>query len=425
MHSKEKIKKISERALLREYISLYLSKKLLEQDDGYYGDYVDTGLMVGGSSEPGAPSSDVVSFLTKSDFARLLGLDAIHNAFRTAGLAIKGIATKTIGETKILAKSLFWYLMPTFLRSSKFDNIIDIANQERNKIENDLEKIDREYADVIEKNNEIFQNPDLNFAFFVAAPGVVIGKEIVNKSIGVSMELFDLLVGSDRTKENISTQLTGFFNDLTTKIGLNPQDPGHRRAVEENVFSTLKSEFPNLTENELRNIIHDVTSQRLEEQNIDDVQQNVQAKINAFLTTPEGQAYIKAIGTSIQKLKNYISSPLAQQKMNNSSIAKASQQMLVGKIVEAARSAIERYDIDYIKNNYRNEIETYFKEKGIDDSKQIDEMMSKPEVGKEIQKLFKDTLKKAYLQQLNTFEKINPSVLKFAVMSGKKQIEAM
>lgn len=428
MHSKEKIKKIRNRALLREYINLHLSGKLLEQDDGYYGGYYDdTGVMVGGYSEPGAPASDVVGFLTKSDFARLLGLDSIHNAFKTAVYGLKGIAAKTIGETKILAKSLFWYIMPTFLKSSKFDNIIEMAEQERDKIENQLGNIDREYADVIEKNKEIFENPDLNFAFFVAAPGIVIGKEIVNKSVGASLELFDLLVGRDSTRENLGEQITGFFDNLMTKIGLNPKNYSDRNEVERTIFNKLKHQFPNLSENEFRDIVREAISQRLEEQaeiSPEKLQDN-KVKIEQFLATREGNAYVKAITDRIQSLMKYIASPQSQQKMNNSAIAKAGQKILATNVVQAARASINRFDMDYIKNNYRNEIENFFNEKGITDPKEKEDMLNDPEVAKEIQKLFKNTLKSAYTKQLDELEKINPSTLKFAVAEGKKLIEAM
>lgn len=440
MHSKEKIKKIRERALLREYLALRLSKVIIkEQDDGYYGGYDDIGV-IGGYSSPGPGSSDVTTFLSKSDFARLLGLDSIHNAFRAATGGIKSIAAKAFGETRILVKSLFWYLMPTFLKSSKFNNIIEMAEQEREIIDRRLEEINREYADVIEKNKEVFTNPDFNFAFFVAAPGAVIGTDLVNKALGTSVELFDSMIGADKRREDIGDEIGKFFSELTSKIGLDPNDANDRREIERRIFQQLKEEFPNLTLNELHSVIGEVrqnliTAQgELEEQaiparatsqQISPEQQNKQNRIDAFLTTPEGNDYIKAIGASMQKLKNYISSPVAQQKMNNSSVAKAGQEMLVNNIVQAATDGMNKFNANYIKTNYQKEIEEFFNKNGITDPKEKESLINNPEVAKEIEKLIKDTLKSAYIKQLDELEKINPSTLKFAVANGKKQIEAL
>ncbi len=423
-NSKEKIKKIRERALLREFINLQLSKKLLEQDGDYYGGYDDAGIMVGGYAEPGAPSSNIATFLTKSDFARLLGLDAIHNAFKTAAYGIKRLATKTFGESKILAKSLFWYLMPVFLKSSKFDNIIDMAEQERAVIENQLEKIDGEYAEVLKKNNEIFENPDFNFAFFVAAPGAVIGSEIIKKSLKASLEMFDVLVGKDNVTESIGNQITDIFEDLTTRIGLNPKNYTDRAAVESRILNNLRQDFPNLTQGELHDIINEVQGQRLEEQSIKP-NLSAQKQIDAYLTTPDGLAYISGISNGLDKLRRHISSSQSQQKMNNSPIAKAGQQILATNIVNAAKSAINKFDMNYIKTNYQQEIDKFFNEKGVTDPEQKKELIEDPEVVSELEKLLKNTLKKAYTKQLDELEKINPMILKSVVASGKKQIDAM
>ena len=434
MHSKEKIKKIRERALLREYINLHLSKVIREQDDGGYGDYDDTGIMVGGYSEPGPASKSMTEFLTKSDFARLFGFDSIKNSVDTAVYGLRSVATKVGGEQKLFWKSLLWTIVP-FIKPDKYDNVLEMAEDDREKIEDKLEKLDSKYAEVLKQNEEIFQNPDFNFAMFLAAPGIVVGTEVVDKTLKGASNIYDALVGPDESKSRYGRDADELFKSLMPSFGLNPENPEDLRKIRQTILEELQQQFPSLTSDQLDAVVGQAVSQSLREQfeqsrppttpNQPVPVDPLQANVKNFLLTKEGQSWSGKFMNTITGLKQYLASPIAQQKMNNSPVVKSGQQILASEVVEAARKALSKFDMNYLKTNYRAEIDKFFEEKGIKDPAEREGMLNDPAGAKEVTETLRSVLKKPYMDQLDALEKMNPSALRPIVNAGKKQIDAI
>jgi len=427
MHSKEKIKKIRERALLREYINLHLSKVLKEQDD--YGDYSDAGVMVGGYSEPGAPSKSMTDFLTKSDFARLFGFDSVKNAVDTAVYGLRSIGTKIGGEHKLFWKSLLWTIVP-FIKPDDYDNILEMADSDREKIENKLEKLDSTYSDVIKNNEEIFEGPDFNFALFLAAPGLVVGTELVDKSLAGASNVYDALVPTDNQKKSYNRKADELFKNLMPGFGLNPENPEDLKRIRKSLFKELQGQFPGLTENELNSVVSEVVSETLREQQQQPQQPQQQidpldVKVKTFMQTKEGANWASSFVNNINGLKAYLSSSIAQQKMNNSPKAKSGQLVLATEIVDAAAKAISKFDMNYLKTNFKPQIDKFMEEKGIKDPVEKEKMLNDPEGAKEITGTLRSIVKKPYIEQLEQLEKMNPTGLKAIVNQSKKRIEAM
>ena len=432
MRSKEKIKKIRERALLREYINIRLLKVLKEQDDGYYSDYDDTGIMVGGSSEPGAPSKSMTDFLTKSDFARLFGFDSIKNSIDTAVYGLKSIGTEVGAEHKIFWKSLLWTIVP-FIKPDKYNNVLEMAEDDREKIENQLEKLDSNYAEVLKQNEEIFSNPDFNFAMFLAAPGMVVGTEVVDKTLKGASNIYDALVGPDESKNRYGREADELFKSLMPSFGLNPENPEDLRKIRQTILEQLQEQFPNLTSDQLNAVAGEAMSRTLREQfqqtkNVITPQQPIdplQSKIKNFLASKEGQVWSGKFMNTINGLKQYLSSPIAQQKMNSSPIVKSGQQILANEIIDAARQAISKFDMNYLKTNYPLEIDKFFEKKGIKDPAEREKMLNSPEGAKEVTQTLRSIIKKPYMDQLDALAKMNPGALNSIVNNGKKQIDAI
>lgn len=443
MHSKEKIKKIRERALLREYIKNRLDV-ILEYDDGGgdYGYYDDTGIMVGGYSEPGAPSKSISQFLTKSDFARLFGLDSVKNAVDTAVYGLRSIATKIGGEQKIFWKSLLWTIVP-FIKPDKYDNVLEMAEDDRENIENKLEKLDSNYADVLKENEEIFQNPDFNFAMLLAAPGLVVGTDLVDTSLKTATTMYDTLVGFDDPRRRYGREADSLFKSLMPQFGLDPENPEDLRKIRQTILGELIEQFPGLSEEDLESVVGQAVSQTLREQYIQfkneqvinptvrtTIQQSsptdpLQLNIKNFLQSKEGNIWVGKLSNTINGLKNYLKSSIAQKKMNASPIAKSGQELLANEIVEAARNALMKFDMNYLKTNHRAEIDKFFEEKGIKDPAEKEKMLNDPDGAKEVTTILRDVVKKPYIVQLDALEKMNPSALKGIVEQGKKQISAI
>jgi hypothetical protein len=422
MHSKEKIKKIRERALLREYLQLKLNKILKEDDYSDYDSYYDYG--GGGGGGGGYTGKGFGSFkqFFESDFAKLFGFSSIKNSVDTAIYGIKGIATKVGGEIGITAKALFYTLVP-LIEPGDYPSIIDMAAADRTAIEQKLSSLDSKYASVLKENAEIFNNPDFNLAFFLAAPGAVIGNVLVDTSIGAATDLYDSFVGKDNNREGIGRDLDKLFSGLMPGFGYNPNDKNQKAAFEKELFSEIKADYPELSESDIRSVLGHLGG-ALREQNVN-IKNDLANKIDKFLDTEQGQTFIQSVKYQIQQLSDYLKSPIAQQNIERSPMISKGQQILVDQIVNKAREAMNKFNINFIKSNYSSEIDKFFKEKGIEASEEKERLINDPKFIDEITKLFKSVLKKPYLNQLDELEKLNPTELRNTVQIGKKAIEDM
>jgi len=421
MHSKEKIKKIRERALLREYLDFKLKSILKEDDYSDYDSYAD----YGGGSGGGYTGKGFGSFkqFFESDFAKLFGFSSIKDSVDTAIYGLKGIATKVGGELGIAAKGLFYTLLP-LIQPKDYPSIADMAEADRNAIEQKLANLDSRYAEVLKKNTEIFNNPDFNFGFFLAAPGAFVANKLVDTSLAAAADIYDSFVGIDNNREGIGRDLDKLFENLMPGFGFNSNDPSQKAAFEKQLFSEIKSDYPELSDDNIRAVLGQFAG-ALHEQNISNKKNDLAVKIDNFLDTQQGQQFIQQVKGKVQQLSDYLKSPIAQQNIERSPMISKGQQLLVDEVVKKARTAMMKFNLEYIKQNYSSEIEKFFKEKGINNPEEKEKLINDPDFSREITSLFKSVLKVPYLKQLDELEKLNPSELRTVVQQGKKAIEDM
>lgn len=395
MHSKEKIKKIRERALLREYVSLLVKHQNLLNEEG---DFFST------------------------DFARMFGLDSIKNVVDTSLMGVKKLATVGVGETKIAAKSLAFALIPGIVPDA--GSIAAMGDEDREELKSKLSKIDSKYAETIKKNEEIFDNPDFNMALFMANPGIALGKWASNHAVGEARKIAETILGSeedgseedfkrwDQQVSDLIRQATGTSEQV---IQNQQQIIANAQAQQKGIQQIQQQSAASATTNDISDLRRDLGielfgSERearragfLSEQ----VQQPPQKQIVTNLD-PERRKQFLQQWTDLQKqLADIIKSPAVQSKMLKTRMVQKGQQILVDEIMDKARQTINSINVDNIKQKYKSNIDAYFKSKKLTPQEE-EQQLNDPEFQKEMIKTIKAAFKPAYIQQLETLKKQNP-----------------
>lgn len=392
MHSKEKIKKIRERALLREYVSLFIKHQNLLNEEG---DFFST------------------------DFARMFGLDSIKNVVDTSLMGAKKLATVGVGETKIAAKSLAFALIPGIVPDA--GSIAAMGDEDRQELKSKLSKIDSDYAETIKKNEEIFDNPDFNMALFMANPGIALGKWASNHAVGEAREIAETILGSDEDFKKWDQQLANVVRQYT---GTSEQDMQAQQQIAANIEAQKKG----IEQAQQQPVSDDVSKLRrdlgielfgserearragfLSEQVQQPVavQQQSQKQIVTNLD-PEKRKQFLQQWTALQKqLADIIKSPAIQSKMLKTPMVQKGQQILVDEIMDKARQTINDINADNLKQKYKSNIDAYFKSKKLTPEEE-EKQLNDPEFQKEMVKTIKAAFKPAYVQQLEILKKQNP-----------------
>ena len=390
MHSKEKIKKIRERALLREYVSLLVKHQNLLNEEG---DFFST------------------------DFARMFGLDSIKNVVDTSLMGVKKLATVGIGETKIAAKSLAFALIPGIVPDA--GSIAAMGDEDREELKSKLSKIDSDYAETIKKNEEIFDNPDFNMALFMANPGIALGKWASNHAVGEAREIAETILGSEEDFKRWDQQVSDLIRQATGTseqvIQNQQQIIANAQAQQKGIQQIQQQAAASATTNDISDLRRDLGielfgSERearragfLSEQ----VQQPSQKQIVTNLD-PERRKQFLQQWTALQKqLADIIKSPAVQSKMLKTPMVQKGQQILVDEIMDKARQTINSINVDNIKQKYKSNIDAYFKSKKLTPQEE-EQQLNDPEFQKEMVKTIKAAFKPAYIQQLETLKKQNP-----------------
>lgn len=395
MHSKEKIKKIRERALLREYVSLLVKHQNLLNEEG---DFFST------------------------DFARMFGLDSIKNVVDTSLMGVKKLATVGVGETKIAAKSLAFALIPGIVPDA--GSIAAMGDEDREELKSKLSEIDSDYAETIKKNEEMFDHPDFNMALFMVNPGAALGKWASNHAVGEAREITEKILGSNEDFKKWDRQVSDLIRQAT---GTSEQDIQNQQQIIANAQAQQKGiqqqqqSAVSATTNDISNLRKDLGielfgSERearragfLSEQ----VQQPVAAQQQSqkqILTNldPEKRKQFLQQWTALQKqLADIIISPAVQSKMLKTPMINDGQQILVDKLMDKARQTINDINADNIKQKYKSNIDAYFKSKKLTPQEE-EQQLNDPEFQKEMVKTIKAAFKPAYIQQLKRLKTQNP-----------------
>jgi len=386
MHSsKEKIKKIRERALLREYVSLFVKHKNLLNEEG---DFFST------------------------DFARMFGLDSIKNVVDTSLMGVKKLATVGVGETKIAAKSLAFALIPGIVPDA--GSIAAMGDEDREELKSKLSKIDSEYAETIRKNEEVFDNPDFNMALFMANPGIALGKWASNHAVGEAREIAETIIGSDEDFKkwdqqvaNVVRQYTGTSEqDMQAQQQIAANIEAQKRGIQQVQQQTVSDDVSRLR----RDLGIELFGNEREARRAGFLSEQVQQQPQNQATNldPERRKQFLQQWTALQKqLADIIKSPVIQSKMLKTPMVQKGQQILVDEIMDKARQTINGINVDNIKQKYKSNIDAYFKSKKLTPEEE-EQQLNDPEFQKEMVKTIKAAFKPAYVQQLEALKKQNP-----------------
>jgi hypothetical protein len=407
-NSKEKIKKIRERALLREYLSLLMEQKNLLNEEG---DFFQT------------------------DFARMFGLDSVKNIVDTSLMGVKKLATVGAGEAKIAAKSLAFALIPGIVPDA--GSIAKMGDEDREDLKDKLKNIDSQYAEVIKKNEEIFDNPDFNMALFIANPGIALGKWASNHVPGEAKEIVESIIGSEEDLQKLDRETSELVRKFTgtSEEDLRKQEELYRQnkqlaqgaraaAAETQVRDTSRAYVE-----EIGSLRKDLGIQlfgserearkagflREANQPIPVTQQPVQQPAVKTLTPAQRQEFMKSWNALKQRWVAALQSTKIQTKLLQSPMVQKGQQILIDEIMNKARGTLNNINFENIKQKYKANIEQYFKSKKINPEEQ-QKQLANPEIQKELVATIRAALKPAYVEQLNALKKQNPA------LSGKVDI---
>lgn len=135
--------------------------------------------------------------------------DVLYKAFvepfadivQTAQHGAEKIVATATGEAKLLAKQLAWLLVP-FLNPDA-GSLKNMTAQERNKIAQRLSGIDDKFKDVLDRNWQAFNNPDVWGTLFLMHPQLAIAQKLAVKAPEVALELLSVLTGGSEAVEAI------------------------------------------------------------------------------------------------------------------------------------------------------------------------------------------------------------------------------
>ena len=408
MHSKEKIKKIRERALLREYVALkILEKRLISESISGTEEFFD------------------------STFATMFGLRGLRNAVQMAVRGVRNTVATTAGESRIFVKSLLAVIVPGITSDL---SISEMARQERARIKQNVANIDREYARIIDDVDNSFRNvsPDIKAALFMANPGAFIGANVtadialfgleVAKSLLPSWETYipDVRNWDERTVAEMRRVLGVPATTVVTAPAANTII-NTTNTVTNTTTNTASAGAP-ATSSPSSNT--SLTEQAALPQNLDDETlkrefKNIMSNRPTQLKlSPEQIKSIKQSGTTLlQDLTKILKDPKTVNAINSSEKVLKGQDVLVDSIFQESQKKIGEVNWNNIVSEYKKQMDDFIaeqlKKQKIDDPTKIEEAkksaLSNPQTQQELVDGIKNTYKIDAINKLNAIKKGNPA----------------
>jgi hypothetical protein len=414
MHSKEKIKKIRERAEIRSYIYATVKEHRIKQS------------LISESAE-----------FWDSSFAKMFGLNSLRNAAQMAVRGVKNTMTTIGGETRVLLKSLAASIIPG-ITSDK--SISEMAKEEREKVKERISETDAKYADVIQKVDNAFKLPDAQMALFLANPGAYIGAHVVADTAYLVRDVVTaLLPETEQEKQQREDQT--FAARIKSALGIPSAEELERQrqesmelarqgqaelAAERNANVQNLQRILNTRDAELqRQILSSVSKSAapvpapqttIREQYQQQLQQARQLPyIDLNNLTPQQKAAVLAVvNQQTKEIVDRIKNPQTIAAINNSEHVKNGQVILVQTLTEDAKNKINSVNWEDLKNKI--DWAAYFKQSNITDSKQQEEQKKQilngaTQEAKNIQNqliaIVKDAYKKEAVNKLNAIKSQN------------------
>lgn len=245
MHSKEKIKKIRERAIIREYIDRKINLLLKEYDDDF-GDY-------GAGGYGGRPGS--------AEFTLgVFGLTGIMNVGRVALGVGESIITRVLGEAWILARRLWYTINPAYFAMSA-EELENIIRQDRSDLDARLNRVHAGYADTVRDAEKVIEHMggDLNAVMFLANPGATVGYMASRGAVGAARNLYHRVAvgGPPPAMASREESLASRAAELEREHEELRSEMSRRGEASQDVMRNFARELlgPNATPEDLRNFI--------------------------------------------------------------------------------------------------------------------------------------------------------------------------
>jgi len=128
-------------------------------------------------------------------------IEPFTDIWKTAQHGAEKVMATAGGELGILAKQLAFLLVP-FIKPEA-GSLSAMAAQDRQKMAGRLSHIDDKFKDVLDRNWQAFNNPDVWGTLFLLHPQLAIGQKIASKAPEVALELLSVLTGGSEAVESI------------------------------------------------------------------------------------------------------------------------------------------------------------------------------------------------------------------------------
>jgi len=319
--------------------------------------------------------------------------DVLYKAFvepftdiiATAAHGVEKISATAQGEAKLLVKQLAFLFIP-FIKPEA-GSLRAMAAQDRQKMAARLGEIDGQFKDVLDRNWQAFNNPDVWGTLFLLHPQAAIAQKMVSKAPEVALELLGVLTGGSEAVASILKS----YRDMKTGGGrVTTRQHSSEYGYDSGGYADM---------GDLGGDYGGIWEQRAPVQTPTPKQapQAPQTKQN-----PE--AWLRS------QLAGLLRRPDIKKQIAGSKVARAMQGEAVNYIVRAAVKDLS-FNFPQMKAklgaNYQKAISSLGK--GETDDKILADIEKDQELQKKIVATVKDMLKPAYVRQLETLLTVNPA----------------
>ena len=321
--------------------------------------------------------------------------------FKTAQHGLESISATAIGETKTLAKALAFTAIP-FIKPEA-GSIMKMGSQDRNATKEKLSQIDSNFGDVLDRNWQMLNNPDVWGTLFFLHPQLAIGSKIATHAPEVALELLSTLTGGSQAVESVLSSYKkmkvggrdmnkGSYSPDYSHYGGQDMwggDGGDGGAFQEQV----QPQQPPAQQ----------PPAQQPQQTPPPPAQQAQQPTQPQRPQVDPDRWAKA---QIQKL---LGSPEIERQIASSPITRKMQQMAINVIVQAAVKDLGAITFQKIQSAAGGKLKAAVEElkKKLPPEQQNQDLISSPELQKMIVANVKQALKPAYVKQLQTLIQTN------------------
>lgn len=347
-----------------------------------------------------------VSLKEQTDFRSDVLFKAFVEPFtdivQTAAHGVEKITAHATGELKLLAKQMAYLFLP-FLNPDA-GSLKNMSAQERQKIAQKLSGIDDKFKDVLDRNWQAWNNPDVWGTLFLLHPQLAISQKMISKAPELALGILEVLTGGS---EAVSSILQGYRNLKTGggRVATRSHQGGYDGGSPG--YGDDYGDYGGFYE-------------QMQPQPAPARQPSGQGSVNVPRPAPKQnpEAWLKS------ELTKLVSQPAIQKQIGASPITKAMQQEAVNKIVSSATKELSFAFSDLktkLGSNYQKAIESL---QGEQKEQITSELETNQELQKKIVEDIKALLKPAYIKQLQGLLSLNPG-LKRTVDQAIQKINAL